>query len=286
MPTPSIDPQRFKDGQRSAWDGMSAGWETATEIFERGGLPMTERLLELGGVRSGHSVLDLGTGHGEPALSAAEVVGPDGRVVGVDLSPAMLKTARARASALHHVEFVEGDVESIDLPAGSFDVVLSRWGMMFVVDQLAAFKASRRVLRSGGVLAAAVWGPPSSVPMLHTAIRVLTERLQLPTQPPEQPGTFSMSDRGTLARTLTEAGFAEVTVTEFIVPFWVNGADEYAAFSRAVTPQGVLDLMRNRFGSEDDPGTWDAVAAAVEPYSSGDGRILLPSTALCVRATA
>ncbi|GGK10364.1 hypothetical protein GCM10011583_48120 [Streptomyces camponoticapitis] len=286
MPTPSVDPQRFKDNQRSTWDGMSAGWAAATDIFERGGQPTTEHLLERGGVRPGQSVLDLGTGHGEPAIRAAEAVGPEGRVVGVDLSTAMLARAHARAAALPQAEFVEGDVESIGLAAESFDVVLSRWGLMLVIDQLATFEAIRRVLKPGGVLATTTWGPPQSVPMLFTATRVLGERLRLPGPPPGQPGPFSMCEADALAKTVTAAGFSDVTVTEFTVPFVLQNPAEYAAFGRAVTPRAVLDLIKRRFGSEDDPGTWGAVADAVERHAAGDGRIMLPSTALSVRATA
>jgi hypothetical protein len=104
------------------------------------------------------------------------------------------------------------------------------------------------------------------------------------------PGPFSMADPRRLSDELAEAGFTQVSVTEFAVPFRLDSAQEYAAFNRAVSPPMLLRRIRDRFGSEDDPGTWRAVADAAERYRSDgagppDG-IALPSTALCLRAIA
>lgn len=286
MTSQLFDARRFKDDQRVNWDGVSAGWGKVAEIFERGGASVSERLLELAGVRVGQSILDVGTGHGELALSAAERVGPVGRVVGIDLSPAMVEAARARATALSQAEFMTADADSIDMTPGSFDVVLSRWGLMFVTDQVAALTGLRRLLRPGGTLAAAVWGPPESVPMLGAGYAVLAQRLNLPGPPPGQPGPFSMSDSGQLAETLAKAGFTDVSVTEFVVPFRLRDAREYAVFNQSVAPPRLLEMLRDRYGAEDDPDTWRAVAAAAEPYARGDGGFWLDSTALCIRAVA
>jgi SAM-dependent methyltransferase len=292
MTAPSIDPTTVKTGQRASWDAISPGWEDAMGVFERGAAAVTGRLLELAGVGPGHRVLDVATGLGEPALSAARAAGPTGRVVGADISPRMLAAARRRAAAapdaaaLAPLEFVQADVESIGLPAGSFDAVLSRWGLMFACDHAAAFAGLRRLLAPGGVLAAAVWAPPPDVPMIGLGYRVLAGLLDLPAPPPGMPGPFSMSDPAALSAELRRAGFAEVSVEEFAVPFRLDRAAEYADFNKAVSPPSLLDAVRDRFGSPDAPGVWDAVAAAVEPYADDGGGIELTSTALCVRAVA
>jgi SAM-dependent methyltransferase len=281
-----IDPQAVKTEQRVAWDAISAGWVTIHELFERGGAPVTERLLELGGVRSGQTVLDVATGVGEPALTAARVVGPTGRVVGTDISAEMLAIARCRATAegLDNVELIVGDVDGVDLPPGSFDVVLSRWGLMFAVDHVGTFRGLARLLVPGGVLAAAVWGPPATAPFLSLGYSVLRERLHLPDPPPGTPGPYSMADPERLAAALTEAGLVEVSVRELVVPFQVDRPQDYAYFNRAVSPPGLLDVIRGRYGSADDPGTWQAVAAAAEAYRTGDDGVRMPSVALCLRA--
>ncbi|QFG22950.1 class I SAM-dependent methyltransferase [Actinomadura sp. WMMB 499] len=278
------DPRSVKDEQRETWDAVSPGWERTLATFERGAATVTRRLLELGGVRPGHTVLDVATGLGEPALSAARAVGASGRVLGVDISPRMLEAARRRAAGLGNVEFAVADAESLDLAPGSFDVVLSRWGLMFAVEHAGLFRSLARLLRPGGVLAAAVWGAPARVPMMALGHAVVRERLRLPPPPPGTPGPFSMAEPGPLAAQVRRAGFVEVSVTEHEVPFRVATPDGYAEFARAVMPPGVLRAVRETFGSADDPGTWAAVAAAAERHRSGDGALLLPSTALLLRA--
>jgi SAM-dependent methyltransferase len=287
MPPTQFDPAAFKVQQRAHWNATSAASEIWWEEWERGAAPVTARLLELGGLRSGQRVLDAATGHGEPALSAARVVGPSGRVVGVDISPAMLAVARRRAKAkgLDHVEFVEADLESVDLglPTGSFDVVLSRFGLMLATDHVAAFRALARMLVAGGVLAAAVWGPQDSHLMSRGAI-ALSQVLKLPEPAPGLPGPFSMSDPRQLASELETAGFADVSVTEQVAPFRLDSVDDYVRFNKEALPPQFLQAVRERFGSPDAPEAWDAVARAVEPYAEQDGTLPLPSTALCLRA--
>ncbi|TCO59646.1 class I SAM-dependent methyltransferase [Actinocrispum wychmicini] len=284
MTSTRFDPARFKATQRANWNAMSAGWLTWREKFERGGTPVSERLLELGEVRPGHRVLDVGTGIGEPAVLLANTVGEHGRVTALDLSEEMVEIARARSAALGNVDVLRGDLESLDLPAGAFDALISRWGLMFAVDHRAAFAEAARVLVPGGRLAASVWGPPETAPMISRGFRVLAERLELPQPPPEEPSPYSMSDPAQVERELRAAGFAEVSVTGFDAPFWLTGTDEYVEFYRTCSPPGLLTMIEKRFGSKDDPDTWAAIAASVEPYRRPDGRIDLPSRTLLVRA--
>lgn len=285
MNQPAIDPVKIKEQQRQTWDAVSVGWEASMELFERYAAAVTERLLSLGGVRSGQAVLDLGTGLGEPALSAAGLAGPGGRVLGIDLAPAMIDAARRRAAGTPGVEFAVADLEDGGrLPARSFDVVLSRWGLMFAVDRRAAFRAIARLLVPGGVLAAAVWGPPATAPVMAFSYSVLSQRLDLPSPPPGTPGPFSMADPTEASAELSAAGFLEITVEEKVVPFRFASVEEYVGFSRAITPPFLLDLIRERAGDADDPQIWRAVGeSARERFADGTG-LLLPSTALCLRA--
>ncbi|WP_447002685.1 class I SAM-dependent methyltransferase [Saccharothrix isguenensis] len=286
MTAAEFDPVRFKEQQRVTWDAISAGWLAVIETFERGASVVTDRLLDLAGVAPGMSVLDVGTGLGEPALSAAAVVGPTGRVVGVDLSPRMVDLAAHRAAGFDNVEFLVGDVESLDLVGGDFDVVLSRWGLMFAPDRRAAFRSLATALRPGGVLAASTWGPPETAPMMSLGFGVLARRLELAAPPPGTPGPFSMSDADALVAEVAAAGFADVAVTAVEVPFVLNSAEAYAVFNKAVTPPGLRQLMRERLGTDDDPSLWAEVGAAVAGRQGPDGRVELPSRALCLRATA
>ncbi|MGI5238466.1 class I SAM-dependent methyltransferase [Dactylosporangium sp. CA-139066] len=274
-----------KEQQRTTWDSISAGWLAAMPVFERGAAAVTAELVRLAGIGPGDRVLDAGTGLGEPARTAAGVVGPAGRVVGVDLSAAMLDAARRRLGRLSNVELVVADLEAVPLPSGSFDAALSRWGLMFAVDHAAAFGELRRLLRPGGTLAAATWAGPAEVPMIAAGYAALNERLRFPAPPPGTPGPWSMSDPAALMEELDRAGFVDVSVAPFPVPFRVADPDEYAAFTRSVTPPAVLDMIRERYGAADHAETWADVGAAVADHRDADG-LDLTSTALCLRATA
>jgi SAM-dependent methyltransferase len=197
----------------------------------------------------------------------------------------MIAIARRRAGDRANVEFAVGDLESLDYPPGSFDVVLSRWGLMFAVDPVATFRALAKLLVPGGTLAAAVWsGESGAVPMMGIGYQVLASRLDLPPAPPGAPGPFSMGDPERLRGRLRDAGFADVGVSSFTVPFVLDSAERYVAFNKAASPPGLKDMVRERYGDEDDPETWDAIGEAVAPYRRPDGRIALPSEALLVRA--
>ena len=222
MPTPGLDPVKFKEGQRAMWGSASRQWSSLPEEFAKGAALINERLLEAGGVRPGHRVLDVATGAGDPALAAAEVVGPSGSVVGIDIAPEMIAAAEERGAGYPQAEFVEGDLDSLTFPPGSFDVVLSRLGLMFSLDRDGLFRSLHQVLAPGGVLAAAVWGPEASAPMAALSGAALTARLDMPAPPAGVPGPFVMSDQGALVDELTAVGFADVSVTEFVVPFQLS----------------------------------------------------------------
>lgn len=285
MSVPQLDPLAVKEDIRTSWNAISSGWEAVQDTFERGAASMTARLLDLGGVREGQAVLDVATGLGEPALTAADHVGPGGRVVGVDIAASMVEVARRRAKNHDNVEFLVADLESIDLPPKSFDVVLSRWGLMFAVDHVAAFRTVARLLVPGGVLAASMWSEPQRAPMMSTGYAVLAQRLDMPPPPPGLPGPFSMSDPGQLTEELTEVGFTEILVDEFIVPFRLESAQEYVEFNKAVSPLKLRQRLA-KLGPEREAEAWATVSAAVERYRSAEGDLFLPSTALCVRAVA
>src|SRR5260370_31850270 len=182
------DDLKIKSQQKAAWDDSAEGWKRWWPTFERAAQTVNDRLVELAGVRDGNRVLDIATGSGEPALTAARAVGQSGRVVAVDMSPGMLAIARERidAAGLTNVDLVESDAESLSLDAHSFDAVLCRWGLMFMPDLDGVVRAMHRALRPGGHFATAVWSVADKVPMCglaRDAIRRVTGIVPPPNAP-------------------------------------------------------------------------------------------------------
>jgi SAM-dependent methyltransferase len=149
----------------------------AAEIYESKFVPAlfgewAPLLVELAGVTAGQAVLDVACGTGVVARAAADSVGPSGRVVGVDLNPAMLAVARRLRSDL---EWRQADAGALELPDASFDVVLCQSGLMFVSDVVRALREMARVVRPGGTVGVQVWerreSQPGYAPLIEAAAR-------------------------------------------------------------------------------------------------------------------
>jgi ubiquinone/menaquinone biosynthesis C-methylase UbiE len=133
--------------------------------------PVSDQLISSAGITSGQMVLDVATGTGEPALTIAKIVGPAGKVSGVDLSPEMLQIAKQRAASqgLTNVVFQAVEDESLSMfQDNTFDSVVCRNGLMFMPDPVKALKAFRRVLKPGGKASVTVWGSPDKAPVMDT----------------------------------------------------------------------------------------------------------------------
>lgn len=252
---------------------MTTWWQTYGEMEARLTAPVSERMVELAGLRPGMSVLDLASGAGEPALRAARCVAPTGLVLGTDIDEGVLALARERAlrEGITNVQFHVADAASLAAPEGFFDAVTVRWGLMYMLDVERALEQVRRVLKPSGVLVAALWAEPARVPWATVPREALAPYRELPRVSPEAPGAFRFAEQRHLDALLTRAGFRVETVEEMEVPV-VEGPDGAAivAWARAgPMSRLVADL------SEDARRRWEAdLARAVEPLRAG-GRILL-----------
>ena len=237
--------------------------------LEDGLAPLSERMLELAGIAPGQRVLDVGTGIGEPAVRAAQRVGPAGTVVAIDLSPGMLAIARERADAagLANVELIAADADSLDLAAGSFDAVLSRLGLMFMTDVPAGLVRLRELLKPGGRLAAAVWGSPAQGPMVSLPTAVVLRELG---KTPPPPGPFNLSDADRLAEMTREAGFADVRTEP--IPFHLDLASpaEFLRFQKDIATPIKL-LMADQTPERQDE-VWNAMLPELQRFVTPDGR--------------
>jgi ubiquinone/menaquinone biosynthesis C-methylase UbiE len=195
--TSTFDANQFKMGQRQNWDSVAEGWKQWWDAFEKGAQRLSNRLIELAKIKSGQRVLDIATGIGEPAITAAKIVGTSGHVLATDISAQMLGIAKERAASLglqDIIEFKESDAEILELPDSAYDAVLCRWGLMLLPNLDATLSKIHDSLVSGGRFAAAVWADASKVPIISLAARIISEQLRMPPPLAGVPNPFSLAD--------------------------------------------------------------------------------------------
>jgi SAM-dependent methyltransferase len=216
---------------RAEWQAVAGGWRRWEPLFQSFTWPLALRMAAVGQIGDAQRVLDVGCGIGDPTLQVAVLVGPHGRVVGVDLVEDMLATARERAAALGlgHVEFRAGDVASIELPPHAFDVVLGRWSLIYVSDVAGVLGRLRGALVPGGRIVVASWAPPDANPWITIPMDALARVVPLPATDPATPGLFHLSADGALAHALEAAGFAGVRQERVRLSQFAHDPAEYWA---------------------------------------------------------
>jgi enediyne biosynthesis protein CalE5 len=224
------DPAQVKEGVRQEWVNNSIGWRKWYPQFAIQSRAATEAIVEAAQVRPGMRVLDLASGTGEPALTLAAAVAPDGHVTATDLVPEMLATAEevARERGLDNISFKQADAEDLPFPDESFDVVTCRFGVMFFPDPARALREVRRVLKPDGRVALLAWGPREQNPYVSAAADVLSKRVQLPPPAPDAPQPFRFAEPGALAAQLEAAGFRQVREERRAIPWpWPGTVEQF-----------------------------------------------------------
>ena len=195
------------------WTGSAPYWEKHREVIRQMFAPITEALVADAQVASGQSVLDVATGPGEPALSVATVVGPDGKVCGIDPVAGMVEAARRAAErlALKNVRFEVAFADQLPFAADAFDAVISRFGVMFFPSPVGGVREMLRVLKPGRRLALAVWHFAERNPF-HTALAsVMDQFVPSPPVEPDAPDAFRFATPEKLLKIFREAGVADPT---------------------------------------------------------------------------
>ncbi len=195
-----------------AWRESAKYWAQHSETIHQMFVPLTRALIERAGIHQGQTVLDVAGGAGEPSLAIAEVVGPEGAVTFTDGVAQMVETARARAQqrGLTNIQFHQCPADSLPFPDESFDVVVSRLGVMLFPDPDAAMREMLRVLKPGGRLAFAVWGKSDINPFCHLVTHVMDQHVKSPAADPDAPSAFRFAEPGKLTSVMTQAGAVDV----------------------------------------------------------------------------
>lgn len=262
------------------WASVADEWVARADYLEVRGALIAKPILERAAIVTTDRVLALADGAGGMGLAAAALAA---QVVSSDVVPAMVDGARQRAAERGVTNLTARviDIESIDEPDASFDAVLSREGLMFAVDQQAAFDEIARVLRPGGRLAAAVWGLPRDNPWLSIVIEAVSDAVGHPVPPPGMPGPFALCDEDRISALLDRAGLVDGTIERIDVPFHAPSFDDWWDHTTALAGP-VANIIRG-FDEPTTEGLLARMRERVAPYVNADG-IELPGVSLLVSA--
>ena len=248
--------------QFRAWNGDEArDWVAHADRYEAASARFDPWLFTAAAIAPADRVLDVGCGAGVSTRAAARMA-VVGHVVGLDISAPLLAEARRRTelAGLTNVTFVQGDAQVHPVDAAAFDVVLSRFGVMFFADPRAAFTRLGEALRPGGRLAVLVWQELGRNEWVRILFETLAAGRDLPGIPAGVPGPFGLADPDRVRRVLAAAGFADVDLADVREPVRLGAdQDDAYAFVSGLGPvrallggldeqarAAALNLLRNR----------------------------------------
>jgi ubiquinone/menaquinone biosynthesis C-methylase UbiE len=228
------------------WRETARFWTKHSDTIRTMFAPLTEALIRDAGISAGQTVLDVAGGAGEPSLTIAETVGPTGSVTCTDAVAEMVAAAEieARRRGLTNIIFRQCVADSLPFDNDTFDAVVSRLGVMFFPDPLAALREMLRVARPGGALALAVWHQNELNPFTHIVADVMSRYVESPPADPDAPGAFRFAESGKLASILKLAGASDVRerVLHFRIAAPISPGEFWAMRSE------TSDTLREKLG--------------------------------------
>lgn len=275
--------------EREQWSGaLGAVWVRRQEDLDALMASVTDLLMERAELGQGKRVLDLGCGAGDSTLAAARAVGPEGRVTGVDAAAQLLELGRSRAAAagLGNIDWHQGDAQTEAMPGAPFDSALSRFGVMFFADPVAAFANLRAHLRPGAKVTLAAWGPASENPWFHLPARLASDRLGAPPPgDPRAPGPLAFADPDHVLPILEAGGLGSAVAEGHDLRLrHPGGAAALAQLATEVGPAARI-LRLAEAGEADRTALREEVEAALGAFDTPEGAAI-PARIMLYRATA
>ncbi len=271
--------------QIANWDGpMGEVWAASEARSDKALRGVSTALFRVADVEPGEAVLDVGCGGGATTEQLAMDVGSTGRVVGLDVSKTLIAIAQKRLDGTGQAEFIQADASTIAFPKTMFDVLFSRFGVMFFGDPVAAFANLHKAMKPEGRLAFACWRASSDNPWVSIPLRAaMTVVPAFPRPGPEDPGPFAFGDQARVSRILTEAGFSGLKFKQFDFTMDFTGTGLDAA--RAVSGVGPLGRILRDQPDDVKARAMLAVADALVPFTVDDG-VKLPASVWLVSGSA
>lgn len=272
----AFDPVRFKEQERNGFNFVADRYEAAMTIAS----PAVERLLTLAELEVGQDVLDVATGPGIIARQVAHLVGPGGRVVGIDLAENALEKARAQATAenLTQVTFEVADAEALGFEDHRFDRVFCAMALMHFPQPEKALLEFRRVLKPKGKLLASVWS--EEAPFISVALATLTRNFPPPKV--ERPSMFRFGKAAVLAKLVQEAGFQQIEVES--VTLRISFPDPASYWRNFLDIAGITTVVLTKQPPEVREHLEKDVALDLAPYHKNSGGYDLESRIMIVSA--
>jgi len=264
-----MDIQRGGGPQASLWNGRAGqAWVETQDLLDRLFRPIEQRLAKAALADGAKHLLDVGCGTGSTTVAAARLLGAQGRCVGIDISEPMIGAARARAQREGlSATFIRADAQTYAFEPASFDRVISRFGVMFFDDPVAAFANLRRATRAGGALQFFAWRGPDENPFMTTAERAAAPLLpNMPVRQPDAPGQFAFADRHRIHRLLEESGWAAIDIQPIDIDCTLPEAELADYFTRL----GPVGLALEGADVATRAEVIETVRAAFDPFVRGN----------------
>jgi SAM-dependent methyltransferase len=200
--------------QIAYWNGPGGQhWADRQQAQDTLLAPVTDILIDRAKAKTGERIIDVGCGCGDTSIALAQRVGRTGHVTGIDISAPMLAVARQRVAAGAPVEFLLADATVYPFASGDFDLLVSRFGVMFFAEPAVSFANLRKALRPSGRLTFVCWREPRDNPFFMAPLQAVYKHApRLPQLGPEDPGPFSFASEARVQRVLGEAGFSAIAM--------------------------------------------------------------------------